>query len=298
MKLALISPTFNPFGYKRPEENYGRFLRSLCSQLPPGLNDRFSYVAAFDADYANLLSNIRPRSIRWFDAGDANFMWQKESLINIAIRELPPEFDAIAWIDGDLLFDNPNWYEQTCAALEESPVVQMFERIAYLGPDDECQSGGYGAAAAADGDRLGFRAPGGAIACRRELLEHGIYDRHVLGGGDEIFMEACLGRARRFYERLNPAWQQHVRHWCEDFGQHEVGYIPGTVRHLWHGDRAGRQYTSRHQLLASHNFDPEADVRIGGNGLLKWSSDKPALHTAVRDYFRGRAEDQIAASVS
>lgn len=264
MRLAIIVPRFNPCGYVRPHLNYDRFRESLRQQV----------------DVKNVV----------FAYGDDNsFVWQKESLINIAIRTLPAEYDAVAWIDGDLLFSNPDWYADTCHALEQTPVVQMFETIIYLDPNDVPMQGGYGTAAA--GDRLGFRAPGGAIACRRELLEHGIYDRHPLGGGDEIFMDACMGRASRWCYRLNEPFRDHVLEWALAFGQHTVGFIRGGVRHLWHGDRKGRQYTSRHQLLASHDFDPAVDVRVGDNGLLEWASDKPALHAAVKDYFTGRNED-------
>lgn len=286
MNLAIVVPRFNFCDYIRPKQNFLRFIESL--QLSVDMTDTFVVEALFPGQFADGLS----AAIR---VTDDSRLWLKESLINACLPNLPSKYDAVCWVDSDLLFDNSNWREQTCLALEEYPVVQAFEKIAYLGPDDEYQSGGYGTAAA--GSRLGFRAPGGAIACRRELIEHGIYDRHVLGGGDEIFMEACFGRATRFCYRLNKAFSDHVNEWALKFGVHDVGYIPGTVRHLWHGDRAGRKYGFRHQLLASHDFDPETDVRLAPNGLLEWASSKPSLHSDVRDYFRDRAEDRIPASV-
>lgn len=287
MKLAIIVPHFNPCGYRQPRKNFQRFIDALRQQA--------------DADDVFVIEALFPGQSRehgWWarapiPADDRHFLWQKESLINFAIQRLPPKCDAVAWIDADILFDDNWWYEQACKTLEEFPVVQLFDRIIYeqRRGDYSFDPGSRGYSTASEPDRLTFNAPGGAIACRRELLTNGIYDRHPLGGGDEIFMDACLGRAPRFYKDISQPFRDHIRGWCESFGQHPVGFLRGSVTHLWHGDREGRQYTTRHALLGQHDFDPAVDVRIGENGLLEWASDKPALHAAVRDFFTARAED-------
>jgi len=281
VKLAIIVPHFNPCGYARQTKNLVRFTNSIIPQC----GGIYLAWAKFDDVFtpAEFIGGVTR------NATPLNLMWQKESLVNIAIRALLDDYDAIAWIDADLLFCNPTWHYDTCLALEHFPVVQMFEKIIYFGPNGAPQSVAYGTASGPY--RLTFNAPGGAIACRRELLTNGIYDRHPLGGGDEIFMDACLGRQPRFFKDINASFREHISRWCESFGQHPVGFISGVVKHLWHGDREGRQYTSRHQLLGSYNFDPAVDVRIGENGLLEWASDKPALHAAVREYFVNRNED-------
>lgn len=279
MKLAIIVPRFNPLSYVRPQQNFDRFIESLRQQVDT--DDMFMCLALYpkqsrDADWS-------------IPADERHCCWQKEAIISRAIQELPAAYDSACWLDADLIFQNPDWYAQTCQMLSDFPVVQMFEKIVYLGPDDAPLHYNHGTASSPD--RLSFNAPGGAIACRRELLTNGIYDRHPLGGNDEIFMDACLGRGLQFYQPLNPPFREHVRNWCESFGQHDVGFVPGMVKHLWHGDRQYRQYRTRDQLLVSHDFNPATDVRIGDNGLLEWASDKPALHAAVRDFFAARKED-------
>jgi hypothetical protein len=275
MRLAIIVPQFTPCDYQRPRDNFLRFREAIGQP----------FVHMLAATYLTRTF----RETKDIIAGDKNCMWQKEALINEGIRQLPSEFDAVCWIDGDLLFQNPDWYAQTCAKLEQVPVVQMFEKITYLDRDDNALFGGYGSAAC--GDRLRWKVPGGAIACRREILDDGIYDRHVLGCGDDIFMSACTGTLERCCRRFNPALTRDVLAWGDSFGQHEVGFVPGEVHHLWHGDKENRQYADRHRILAEHDFDPATDVRVGDNGLLEWSSDKPALHAAVREFFAARKED-------
>ena len=46
----------------------------------------------------------------------------------------------------------------------------------------------------------------------------------------------------------------------------------------------------RIRVRSGHGFDPERDIAIDEHGSLRWSSDKPALHRAVREYFEGRRE--------
>lgn len=271
ISTAIITSHFNPCGYHRPRQNLVRFLDGLGWL---SVEKCFRVVEASFGPPSGYGPN--------FVAGTQNFLWQKERLINIGIEQLPPEYDAVAWIDGDLLFDNPDWYSTTCEMLEHTPVLQLFETIAYLGKDGAPESQGHGMVAA--GDRMTFRAPGGAIACRRELLGPGLYDRDPLGHGDSIFMNACLGKRNRY---TTPS----IEKWCQSFGQHQVGFVPGGVRHLYHGSRAGRDYQRRAAILTEHSFDPETDVRVGENGLLEWASDKPALHQAVRQFFENRNED-------
>jgi hypothetical protein len=289
VRLAIVVPHFNPCNYLRPSSNLAQFFYSLLQQCSGC--DCVAYAKfSGDGDFADYLGGLT------IEAGQQNLMWQKEALINAAIRDLPPEFDAIAWIDGDLLFDNADWYEQTGRALESTPVVQMFTTVTYLGPNDEPTRRGWSTAAV--GDRAKWRAPGGAVACRRELLEHGIYDRDILGGGDDILMSACLGCHERVCRKLNEPFQASVRRWCESFGSHSVGAVSGNVRHLYHGALRNRGYATKREILAAHKYDPETDVQVGSNGLLQWSSKKPALHAAVRDYFVGRREDDVAANIA
>lgn len=281
MRVACVIPRFNPCSYVRPRENFHRFIDALQRQM--NIADVFVVEALFPGQVSD----------GWWTpiaATENNFLWQKERLVNLGIEQLPTEYDAIAWIDADLIFRNRHWYEQTCQMLHDYPVLQLFETVTYLGPDGETPHR-HGCGSASAGEKLVFRAPGGAIAVRRDIIPNGIYDRDVLGGGDQIFMGACLGTHQTFWRKRHPPWRDAIQQWCESFGTHSVGVVPGNVKHLYHGSREGRQYTSRHQILATHAYDPTTDIRVGDNGLLEWASDKPDLHSAVRGYFTDRQED-------
>ena len=70
-----------------------------------------------------------------------------------------------------------------------------------------------------------------------------------------------------------------------------VGYVPGTIFHLKHGDVENRGYVDRQKGLASFDFDPDIDLRIGQNGAWDWARPRPDLESFIRKYFMSRAED-------
>lgn len=86
----------------------------------------------------------------------------------------------------------------------------------------------------------------------------------------------------------------HYLRWAQPFAtevQRRIGCVPGMALHLWHGDSANRQYGSRNAILQRHKFDPNVDIRLNGDGLWMWASQKPELHCEVNDYFASRRED-------
>lgn len=49
-------------------------------------------------------------------------------------------------------------------------------------------------------------------------------------------------------------------------GPSNVSYTPGVVLHIWHGNRADRDYTHRYQILLLNKYDPVRDVRVSEDG--------------------------------
>ena len=93
---------------------------------------------------------------------------------------------------------------------------------------------------------------------------------------------------------MNPRRTQHYLAWARPYFnrvQGRVGYIPGRVFHLWHGDLNNRRHQERHRLFAQFDFDPYTDIALDPNGCWRWNSDKTEMHAFVRHYFESRKED-------
>jgi hypothetical protein len=149
------------------------------------------------------------------------------------------------------------------------------------------------------GDYYQHGEAGGAWAARRNVITGcGIYDACIIGGGDHVLVHAmcgdwdsaCIGRLLG----ANNTHRQHFVQWGKTFYGNvrgKIGYVSGSVLHLWHGDRSGRRYSLRHKELESFAFDPETDLRVADSGCWEWASDKHQMHAWAKEYFVHRDED-------
>lgn len=301
--LHIVCCHFNPAGYQKPRDNFVRFRDTL--DLPITMVEA-SFDGRFHCDPNIALSADRTK----------HTLWQKERLLNIGLASLPRNADKVAWIDADILFDNPHWREQTEEQLDQFPIVQLFDSASMLGPDGRVQSRHRSKAAALQDDavKLATREvlkTGFAWAARREAIDvdalidrpvsthnrcGGLFDLDIVGGGDSSMLSAWTGRRNDWLIRhLNPEFRTAFQPWaCDAWNRTrgQIGFVPGHIRHLYHGEKRKRQYGSRIQPLRQYRFDPRQDITVDTNGLWRWASGKPGLHRAVANYFATRDEDE------
>ncbi|MCB2107170.1 MAG: hypothetical protein KDE14_05690 [Rhodobacteraceae bacterium] len=252
-----------------------------------------------------------------FDQGDA--MWQKERLFNIGAAHLPTGCTAVAMLDADILFTNPNWTDDTLSALKAAPVVQLFTHCIRL--DRDQVPGGPSPPKALDQvrgvvDAIAKGTPladcfsdptvsrqqlmswGFAWAYRRDLIErHGAYDAHIMFGGDTAIAAACFGAMadvdRR--HRLSSAHRAHYFKWAGpwfDDVKNRVAVLNADAYHLWHGSIRGRYTADWHAAMGALAFDPVKDLIDTPGKPWRWAGNKPALENLLNDYFAFRQASQ------
>ncbi|MGE5305896.1 MAG: hypothetical protein ACM3TN_21490 [Alphaproteobacteria bacterium] len=240
-------------------------------------------------------------------------LWQKERLLNIAIKSIPPYVKNIAWLDCDVIFENPDWAGEAELQLSKVNIVQLFSDLVDLGPEDYhsnvtyCDrpptgrgiiSVGLTQQNAATWEKARSVTAGLAWAARRGILKkHGFYDAMIVGGGDTSLFHAMYGQFEQEmqFHRIFGSRQEHYLKWARQYHRtvgEEVGYVPGRIYHLWHGKIMNRNYLDRHRLLADFDFDPDIDLRIGANGAWEWARPRRDLEDFLRKYFISRAEVQ------
>jgi hypothetical protein len=300
-RLGILTCYFNPCRYRSKLRNYRLFRESLkASGIPCLTVECRAPWACSDLSEFDDVHTVVARDV----------MWQKERLINLAIARAPVEWRALAWLDCDILFENRNWAVEAVRQLDAHAVVQLFSKVQRLprgetwGRKDRRTWSGF-AAAAQNPESLPTRSfarhglVGFAWAARREILiEHGLYDACIGGGGDHAMAHvfageptsACLDQTLG----CDASRLEHFARWAREIEhsvQGRLSHVPGTLFHLWHGEIADRAYHSRHRELAALNFDPFTDLRIGEGGCWEWASDKLDLHLWAAQYFANRKED-------
>jgi hypothetical protein len=302
---------FNPTGCRWSLGNLEHFSRGARRQ---GLRLLVVELAFGDAPF-EVSSGISDLVIR---SRSETVLWQKERLLNVGLKNLPPSCDKVAWLDGDLIFENADWVDETSRLLESSVIVQPFDTACWLphGADSlsfnlpvgigegHCLPG-IASVLAEQADHRRALADyrlhghtGFAWAGRRAFLDrHGLYDRCILGGGDVVMAHCFYGdedffRGRNFYCRgLTKPELVAINTWGRAVHadvRGRIGYAPGRVLHLYHGDTSRRDYIERLAILREAGYDPSSDVALDDGGTWRWNSDKPDLHRRARDYFLKR----------
>jgi hypothetical protein len=234
-----------------------------------------------------------------------SYMFYKEQLINKLETVVPEQFTKLAVIDGDILFDSPDWVDQTSRALDEHDIIQPFNQACWLTPDNtKIRSKKPSYAFGLVNDRLKTPRsihmfhPGFAWAFKRDVFTKigGFFSHAIIGNGDMLFV------FNFFKDEVPDFWVNEVlrtRFILDTWPQYhakfkeinpKVGFLPNKALHLFHGVRQNRQYTTRYKSV-SHMLNGTWDEQISTNpdGLLEFKN--PEISKLVLEYFRRRNED-------
>ncbi len=318
--FAAVTCLFNPCGFRSRLRNFHRFREAMALSRVPLLT-----VELAIGEQRHEVGDGHGEVLR-LRARDA--LWHKERLLNLGIaRLLDRGFEKIAWLDADVLFDDPyRWAWRVADELDRSMLCQAFSihrgAMQAIGAVRHARlSGRPSQRTVGPGLRHPLGLPlgrsGFAWAARAELLRQvPLYDGAIIGGADRIMLRAGLPRTASPADRWetdlrdalesqhacgkcghrngSPAFTAHAldwaRRWSEAIGG-RMGFVHQAIVDLEHGPRERRAYLARHEILFRHGFDPARDLIADGNGCWQWTSDKPALHGEVLDYFRSRRED-------
>jgi hypothetical protein len=303
-ELSVICAYFNPMGYVQRLANFRRF-------LAPFVQGEIDVITAEGhLPGAGGLPADLPVTV--VAAEYCDIMWQKERLLNLALARVPSTCRYVAWVDCDILFDDPDWMIRAVAVLERERAgfVQPFDTVFDLPPDSR-PSGrpiaqrGYARSVARDPSCLethswsGHGHTGYAWVARIEFLkDSGFYDRCIIGSGDHVMAHAMTDTARSgcvtaILGSGGPYYEDFVS-WASGWARSRwagTAYLPGSALHLWHGDPAGRRYLDRNLELRRLGFDPSADLELTPEGCWRFAADRRDLAAWATGYFRGRRED-------
>jgi hypothetical protein len=244
-------------------------------------------------------------------------LWHKERMINIAVsRLLPSDWEYVAWVDADVTFVNPDWAHETMQQLQHYQVVQMFTHAIDIGPNMEpldsfegfayqhvkgqrffptlagVKKGGSGY----DYYSARYWHPGYGWAYRREAWNAlgGMLDINIVGGGDHQMAYGLIGRIEETIPGgTTDQYTKTIRNWGEKAAllKRNVGAVPGTVMHHFHGKKADRGYYNRWRILSDNKFDPLVDLKPDWQQMWALAGNKIKLRDDLRAYFRARNED-------
>jgi hypothetical protein len=244
-------------------------------------------------------------------------LWHKENALNLGIQnaiQQDPCAEYLAWIDADVQFSRADWVEETIHQLQHFDFVQMFSHAVDLGPDQQPLQTHVGFAYAYFNqlkvkdayDYCRGWHPGYAWAARRDALDKvgGLIDFAILGAADKHMGMGLIGCIQNSFMaakgKLTSPYVRELLEWqarAEKHIRRNVGYVPQTLQHFWHGRKKDRKYVERWNVLISNGYNPDVDLRRDTQGLWCLNDTEDPRQRNLRDgikrYFRQRNEDSI-----
>lgn len=311
--LYVIAVVSNPVRYGSRYRLYREFAERMAKTTGVQL---VTVEAAFGDRPFEVTSNGDRWSVQ-VRAGSESEVWVKESLINIGLRHAmwqAPECKYLAWVDADVQFVRDDWALETVEALQHYKVVQPWSSAVDTGPNGHALSLAESFAytwwhnpGVAFDTYVGQRRngtyighPGYAWAMRRDAYENlgKLIDWCPMGSADHHMAWAFIGRLDEVLMRYATA-ESYLRRagefqaLCDKHIQSDLGFVPGTLVHHWHGRKKQRFYVERDKLLRDTGFCPDRDVRLNTQGLLVLTGTNLKLRDALRRYHCARNEDSI-----
>jgi hypothetical protein len=141
-----------------------------------------------------------------------------------------------------------------------------------------------------------FWHPGFAWAMTRKAYERtgGLYELSILGSGDHNMAQSLIKNGRNSVNNLvTEEYKNSVINWQEKAINLRLGYVPGVIRHHFHGSKKNRKYSERWQIIIKHLYNPKLYVEKNKDGLLIPSKECPqGLLDDIMEYFKERNEDE------
>lgn len=297
--LHVVTPYANPVRWRSRRRLYDRFEAHMLGE---GVQ-----LTVVECAYGETPHELRPDPrVRHVRVWAKTHAWTKENLVNLGIASLPRDWRYVAWIDADIAFRKPGWAAETVHALQHFDVIQPWETCYDLGPNDEHLGlhhsfGRQWIKDPVSTGKLGvgytFAHPGYAWAATRAALEWvgGLLDHAILGAADHHMALALVNKAHLSVPgRIHPNYVKPIMLWQERATRHiagNLGFLPFTIEHAFHGDKTKRRYIDRWSILTRHGFDPETDIKRNTAGVVELAGNKPDLNRDLWRYFRERSED-------
>lgn len=232
-------------------------------------------------------------------------LWHKENMINIGIRRLlPPKWKAVAWIDADVEFESGTWALDTLKVLNGyKDIVQVFSHCIDMEKDESAMRifSGFGfqydKRQPYSKDKTNYWHPGYGWAMTRKAYDRigGLYEYGILGSGDNIMSLSILEQGLKGVNvDSTDEYKESILSFQTKMKTLRLGYVPGVIRHHYHGRKQDRKYTERWRILTDSFYNPREHLTKDAVGLMIPTAACPKeMITQIKEYFYARNEDDL-----
>ena len=242
--------------------------------------------------------STRPSIYKSYRIKSNSILFHKERLCYLLEKKVPAKYTKLLFLDSDLIFDNPKWYDDVSKALDVYDVIQPFKTAYWLDLTYTQIVGKHYSImvnAKNNHEHLPYNShPGFGWAFQREWFNRvGYYQYCIVGSGDSLSTMAWFKQSPEMLIRDTnskyqiPAYKEFV----DKMGTTpKISHINGGIYHLFHGSLVKRQYTNRHTIFKDI-VDVRTILKEDESGLFEITDREIAQK--VKEYFKSRNDDGV-----
>lgn len=285
--MAVLMTFFNPCKSKRILMNFLYTYNNLKTAGIP--------VFAIECLFPNQTPSIGFDDIRIVHS--TSYFFYKEALLRILEKSVPSQYTKFLFLDADLYYNEPNWYDMIESALDTHEVVQPYKTLNYLDLTYKNVLHSRPSYASVPSSSKNESAIGMAWAMTRSYYNRcGFYDECLLGNGDTV---SAIHFTNRSFEGcddilLNIHKETHALY-SKKPKPNSVGYCDLVINHLYHGSLKNRKYWDRNFLFNEVDGDISHLMTTNEYGLFEWKTPEIKLkwNKIIFRYFSERDDDDM-----
>jgi hypothetical protein len=244
-----------------------------------------------------VITGSKPTIQDAFHVYGSSYLFQKENLLRILETKIPEKYTKLLFLDADIIFINPDWYNMLSDILDTHDVSHCFNTAGWLditykkvtqiaesyvkSPNKDCLLW--------NEDMVQYHSGFGWAFTREWYNKAGFIDQAVVGSGDLLFSYGLYGKRYKGSQDLS-IYENSIQKWSETLGNPKITYLPVNIYHLFHGSLKRRQYEKRNEILAGIQDINEVLIK-NEDGVFELTDDN--YNTQLYEYFKERKDDMI-----
>jgi hypothetical protein len=229
-------------------------------------------------------------------------MFSKENLWNLLEKSIPSKYKKIIFVDADIKFSNPDWFNMASKKLDDYDIIQPMDVVfrdlknkkqdfVEISPESCNYSVAYMIETTNRANAMSDH-PGYAVGIKRDIFKkiNGFFEYGFYGCGDTLFWMAISN----FYSSSVGDFLHTRKDIGKKFYEYKTNIMDYDIKigsvfdnmsvHLFHGTVKNRNYADRSKYLVqssrANNFFYNDD------GVLEMTDDN-----SIHKYFLSRIED-------
>ena len=220
----------------------------------------------------------------------------QDNLINVGINKIPKDWQYLAWIDSDVIFNNENWADNILKELQDKDIVHCFKEADFLNQDGTPSNFNFLSECYTHINNIKYfdmhqRSHCGFVwALKRSFYEQikEIFDYSIIGSNDVVMNLVVLKKSLEDYF-LNSGYSKEyidlVTEYYNRKKEVKFTFIDNKITHLWHGDINNRNYHLRKSILKKYQFNPNQHILKNEDGIIELTEKGLIMLPYIKNYF-------------